>query len=111
MEQTTFRGAALDMSKAFDKVKHSAILRALRCRGAGEQLVAFAASMLQQSSIKLGLGSTSTMTIILDRGVLQGAPEPPLLFISVTRGAFWELEGAAAWLRRRRGVAANCRLR
>ena len=79
------------MSKAFDEVKHSAILRALQRQGAGDQLTAFVASMLQQSTIKLGLGSASTRTIDLDRGVPQGAPESPSLFISVTDMALAEL--------------------
>ena len=49
--------------------------------------------MLQQRTIKLGLGSTETRTIGLDRGVPQGAPESPLLFISVTDMALSELYG------------------
>ena len=91
------------MSKAFDKVKHSAILRALQRQGAGDQLTAFVASMLQQSTIKLGLGSASTRTIDLDRGVPQGGPESPSLFISVTDMALAEL--LDGW--RARGFAYN----
>ena len=83
--------AQLDMSKAFDKVKHSAILRALRKKGAGEQLTAFIAAMLQQSTITLSLGSAATRSISLDRGVPQGAPESPQLFITVTDVALGEL--------------------
>ena len=103
--------AQLDMSKAFDKVKHSAILKALHRRGAGENLIAFVASMLQQSTVKLGLGSTSTRVINLDRGVPQGAPESPLLFISVTDMALAELFGgwkSGAGLLHRWSLAAVC---
>ena len=76
--------AQLDMSKAFDRVKHSAILQALEARGTPAQLTAYLAEMLRESTVTLSLSSSKTRTIALDRGVPQGAPESPQLFISVT---------------------------
>ena len=76
--------AQLDMLKAFDKVYHSAILAALDRIHAGSQLKAFVANMLQQSSVCLNLGNVRTEKVRLDRGVIQGAPESPLLFILVS---------------------------
>ena len=72
------------MSKAFDKVYHSAILTALDRIQSGSQLRAFAANMLKQNSVCLSLGNIRTEKVRLDRGVPQGAPESPFLFILVT---------------------------
>ena len=90
--------AQLDMSKAFDKVYHSAILAALDRIQASSQLKAFAANMLKQSSVCLSLGNVRTEKVRLDRGVPQGAPESPFLFILVTEMALASLHDS--WAKR-----------
>ena len=86
------------MSKAFDKVYHSAILAALDRIHVGSQLKAFEANMLKQSSVCLNLGNIRTEKVRLDRGVLQGAPESPFLFILVTEMALASLHDS--WAKR-----------
>ena len=86
------------MSKAIDKDFHSAILAALDRNHAGSQLKAFAANMLQQSSVCLNLGNVRTEKVRLDRGVPQGAPESPFLFILVTEMALASLHDS--WAKR-----------
>ena len=76
--------AQLDMSKAFDRVKHSAVLQALMELGASAQHLGFLASLLLKGSTVLRLGNVRTRKVHLDRGVPQGAPESPWLFIAVT---------------------------
>ena len=88
--------AQLDMSKAFDKVYHSAILTALDKIHAGSQLKAFIANMLRQSSVSVNLGNVRTEKVRLDRGVPQGAPESPFLFILVTEMALASLHDSWA---------------
>ena len=56
----------LDMSKAFHKVHHSAILTALDKIHAGSQLKAFIANMLKQSSVSVNLGNVRTEKVRLD---------------------------------------------
>ena len=90
--------AQLDMSKAFDKVFHSAILAALVRIQAGSQLKAFAANMLKQSSVCLNLGNVRTEKVRLDRGVPKGSPESPFLFILVTEMALASLHDS--WAKR-----------
>ena len=94
--------AQLDMSKAFDKVYHSAILAALDRIQASSQLKAFAANMLKQSSV---LGNVRTEEVRLDRGVPQGAPESPFLFILVTEMALASLHDS--WAKRGLGYLVD----
>ena len=84
--------AQLDMSKAFDKVLHSSVLEALQGLGAGKQHLAFLSSMLMKGSVQLRLGNVSTRSVRLDRGVPQGAPESPSLFIAVTDMALGKVQ-------------------
>ena len=88
--------AQLDMSKAFDKVYHSAILTALDKIHAGPQLKAFIANMLRQSFVSVNLGNVRTEKVRLDRGLPQGAPESPFLFILVTEMALASLHDSWA---------------
>ena len=97
--------AQLDMSKAFDKVFHSAILAALDKIHAGSQLKAFIAKMLKQSSESVNLGNVRTETVRLDRGGPQGAPESPFLFILVTEMALASLHDS--WAKRGLGYLTD----
>ena len=98
--------AQLDLKKAFDRILHSAVLDALRLKGASVQCLAVTAALLQNSTSKISLGHVSTSSIRLNRGLPQGAPESPLLFVIVTdmvlskllriwkaRGSGWSFSG------------------
>ena len=101
--------AQLDLKKAFDRVKHTAVIRALKLQGASLQCVALICALLGQSEISVSLGPFSSPSIPMHRGLPQGAPESPLLFVLVTdmvlrilmgrweaRGSGWRLD--SLWL-------------
>ena len=73
----------LDLSKVFDKVFHSSVLQALRLQSATLQCIAVVAAMLSQCELAVRLGHVITDPMKLHRGLPQGAPESPLLFILV----------------------------
>ena len=98
--------AQLDLKKAFDRVLHSALLNALRSQGASVQCLAVAAALLKQSTAKISLGHVASANVTLNRGLPQGAPESPLIFVLVTdmvlqtlmrvwkeRGSGWSFSG------------------
>ena len=74
----------LDLTKAFDKVLHSAVARALRLQSASLQCVAVICAILRQSTIATSLGHVRAAAIDMQRGLPQGAPESPLIFTLVT---------------------------
>ena len=74
----------LDLSKAFDRVKHTAIIAALRMQGASDQCVSLLCAMLSQSRVAVRLGHVTADSVQLRRGIPQGAPESPLIFVLVT---------------------------
>jgi hypothetical protein len=76
--------AQLDLKKAFDRVTHSAVLRALKLQSASLQCMAVLSALLLQSEVSVSLGPFSSPGIRLDRGLAQGAPESPLVFVMVT---------------------------
>ena len=61
----------------------SAVLRALSIQGASTHCVAVLAILLQKGEAHLKLGPLVTDPIHMDRGVPQGAPESPMIFIQV----------------------------
>jgi hypothetical protein len=73
----------LDLKKAFDRVSHVAVVRALRRKGVSIQLVAVLCQMWKQSTVVARLGSVTSSEVTLDRGVPQGAPESPIIFTCV----------------------------
>ena len=75
--------ASLDLKKAFDRVKHSAAIQALKLQGASLQCVATFCAMMANSSLRFTLGGVTTPEVNLQRGLPQGAPESPLVFIMV----------------------------
>ena len=76
--------AQLDLKRAFDRVKHSAVLNALTLQGGSPQCIATICAILQQSSTNISLGHVSSEAVVLRRGLPQGAPESPLIFVLVT---------------------------
>ena len=98
--------AQLDLKKVFDRILHSAVLDALRLQGASVQCLAVVAALLKNSTSKISLGHVSTVSIRLNRGLPQGAPESPLIFVIVidmvlnkllrtwkARGSGWSFSG------------------
>ena len=67
------------------------------------QLNSFIANMLRQSSVSVNFGNVRTEKVRLDRGVPQGAPESPFLFILVTEMALASLHDS--WAERGLGTS------
>ena len=95
----------LDLSKAFDRVKHSAVISALKLQGCSLQCLAVLCAMLNQSKVAVSLGHVTASSVDMMRGLPQGAPESPLIFVLVTefvlrpllrkwraRGSGWSLD-------------------
>jgi hypothetical protein len=99
----------LDLSKAFDRVLHSAVVKALELQGCSPQCIAVICSILRQSQASFKLGHVSTNFVSMLRGLPQGAPESPRIFVLVmelvlrpllhkwrSRGSGWCLD--SLWL-------------
>ena len=95
----------LDLSKAFDRVTHTAVIRALKLQGCSLQCLAVICAILSQSVMSVSLGHVTAPGVHMNRGLPQGAPESPLLFVLVTelvlrpllrrwkaRGSGWSLD-------------------
>ena len=76
--------AQLDLRKAFDRVRHSAIVDALKLQGVSLQCLAVICALLDQSQAMMCLGHLQVQPLNLHRGLPQGAPESPILFVLVT---------------------------
>ena len=76
--------AQLDLKKAFDRVFHSAILKALLLQNVSLQSIGILAALLKQSTTMISLGQVCARPVEMHRGLPQGAPESPLLFALVT---------------------------
>ena len=98
--------AQLDLKKAFDRVLHSAVIDALILQRASPQCIAVIVGMLRQSKASVSLGHVAAPSVGMERGLPQGAPESPLLFVLITelvlrpllqrwreRGSGWTLSG------------------
>ena len=70
----------LDLTQAFGKIKHSAVIDALRVKQVPSQLIAVLVAWWSQSEVSVRLQSASShRQIRVQRGVPQGAPESPLV--------------------------------
>ena len=77
--------AQLDLKKAFDRVFHSAILKALQLQRVSLQSIAILAAILKHSTTIISLGHVRAQAIKMHLGLPQGAPpESPLLFALAT---------------------------
>ena len=76
--------AQLDLRKAFDRVRHSAIVDALKLQGVSLQCLAILCALLSKSQVAMRLGHISADPLKMYRGLPQGAPESPILFVLVT---------------------------
>lgn len=72
----------LDFFKAFDTVEHNFMFRTLELFGLGENVINFVKLIYKNtnSSVILPQGTSSRFSI--DRGIKQGCPISPLLFIA-----------------------------
>ena len=61
-------------------------------QGASAHCIAVQAALLQKGVVRSRLGPVVTEAIPMDRGVLQGAPESPMLFILVEEMILPELQ-------------------
>ena len=75
--------AQLDLRKAFDRVRHSAVIDALKLQGVSLQCLAVICALLGQSQAMMSLGHLHAQPLQLHRGLPQGAPESPILFTLV----------------------------
>ena len=90
--------AQVDIKSAFDRVKHSAVLNAIKTCGGSKQTLALLASLLQGTKTQFRLGNLITDCINLGRGVPQGSPESQTLFTISLSGTLRTL--VTDWTRR-----------
>jgi exonuclease III len=76
----------LDISQAFDSVQHDVLLRAMRRLRIPEDFCTLVLSMMENSTgyVRTAFGPTATFNI--RRGIRQGCPLSPLLFIILMDG-------------------------
>ena len=83
----------LDLRQAFDKIKHSAVIGALREKQVPSQLIAVLVAWWSQSEMSVRLPSVSShRQIRVQRGVPQGAPESLLVFVMTSDCALGRLQ-------------------
>ena len=73
----------LDLCRAFDRVKHSAVIRALKLQGCSLQCIAVLCALLSQSQVAISLGHVKASSVDMLRGLPQGAPESPMIFVLI----------------------------
>jgi hypothetical protein len=73
----------LDFEKAFDKVEHHVILKMMQSKGFSPRWLQWISSILSSGTSHVLLNGVPGKTIHCRRGVRQGDPLSPLLFVMV----------------------------
>ena len=85
--------AQLDLKKAFDHVQHSFATAALQHKEVSDQLISILNKWWTQSSVEVGLaGIKSDRRIAFQRGLPQGAPESPAIFVAISDHVLGKLD-------------------
>ena len=74
----------LDFEKAFDKIEYNAIIAMLKAKGFGPRWINWVTNILNTASTSVLLNGVAGKKNICKRGVRQGDPHSPLLYIIAT---------------------------
>ena len=99
--------ASLDLEKAFDKLYHANVDLALRDAGVDPFIIRWLMELYSDQSSFVQLGSTRSRLFKICRGVRQGDPLSPLLFINVMRVLVSRLK--EEWERKGFGISVGAR--
>ncbi|CAH2100405.1 unnamed protein product [Euphydryas editha] len=95
--------AFVDYSKAFDSISHSSIWKALRTNNINEKYITIIKNIYAKSVSRIKLEKQGD-EFIVGKGVRQGDPLSPKLFIAVLEDIFQSLEwkNKGIWLQNKR---------
>ena len=99
--------ASLDLEKAFDKVLHADVDAALRNASVDPSVIGFLLHLHANQSAFVQIGSSRSRLFKICRGVRQGDPLSPLLFINVMRRLVAKLR--TEWAKKGFGIMVGAR--